>query len=68
MSRTPAAELARLKVAYPAWTLRKIEQGKGAGFTAQLWTEHGMRSIYAPTLTGLESALISAHGTKGEKQ
>ena len=32
MSRTPAAELARLKVAFPEWSIRR---SPGGGFTAR---------------------------------
>ncbi len=32
MSTTPAAELARLKVAFPGWTIRRVTSGEG--FTA----------------------------------
>jgi hypothetical protein len=60
MSRTPAAELARFKVAYPAWTIRAIEPGKGTGCTAQRQEARGgLRSIYAPTLAGLEERLAA---------
>jgi hypothetical protein len=52
VSRTPAAELARLKVAYPGWIIRAIEPGKGTGYTAH--RRDGRRRIYAPTVAALE--------------
>jgi hypothetical protein len=60
MSRTPAAELARLKVTYRNWDIRHAE-GEGAGFTAERRDKRGgLRSIYAPTLPELEAALAEA--------
>jgi hypothetical protein len=60
MSRTPAAELARLKVTYRNWHIRHAE-GDGAGFTALRRDERGgLRSLYAPTLPELEAALAGA--------
>lgn len=35
MSRTPAAELARLKIAFPDWTIRREPPGRGGGFVAR---------------------------------
>jgi hypothetical protein len=36
VSATPAAQLARLKVEHPAWTIRPVESG--AGYTARRGT------------------------------
>ncbi len=58
MSRTPAAELARLKVAFPNWSIRPVEPGKGGGFTAHLRKKIvGARPLYAATLAELEQQL-----------
>ena len=58
MSRTPAAELARLKVTYRSWDIRRAE---GTGFTAERRDKRGgLRSIYAPDLPELEAAFIGA--------
>ena len=37
MSRTAAAQLARLKLRYAKWMIRPVAQGHGDGFTAQQW-------------------------------
>jgi hypothetical protein len=59
VSRTPAAHLARLKVTYPAWSIRRVTSGQG--YTAQRRdTRGGLRSIYAPDLASLETALAEA--------
>lgn len=42
MSRTPAAELARLKVAYPEWSIRRTAAG---GYTARRKLPDGRRQI-----------------------
>ena len=58
MSRTPAAQLARLKVAFPDWSIRRVRPGKGAGFTAHRRQEGGgWQSLYVPTLAELEHSL-----------
>jgi hypothetical protein len=58
MSRTLAAELARLKVTYRSWDVRRAAEG---GFTAERGDGRGgLRSVYAPTLPGLEAALAGA--------
>lgn len=68
MSRTPAAELARVKVAFPKWTIRPIEPGKGTGYTAQRRDRRGeLRSVYAPTLPELEARLAAASRTAGQR-
>lgn len=59
MSRTPAAELARLKVACPQWSIRRVTGGEG--YTAQR-RETGQR-VHARTLAGLEALLARAHGS-----
>ncbi len=58
MTKTPAAELARVKREFPVWTIRPVEPGKGTGFTAQRRAAAGPRSIYAPTLAALEARLL----------
>ena len=59
MSVTPDAQLARLKVAFPARTIQAVEPGKGTGRTAQWRTGRGGRHIYAPSLAQLELALLA---------
>ena len=59
MSVTPAATLARLKVAFPSWTIQAVEPGKGTGWTAQRRTGRGVRHIFAPSLEQLELALLA---------
>jgi hypothetical protein len=64
MSRTPAAELARLKVAFPGWSIRPVEPGKGDGFTAHPRKKNGgSHPLYAATLAELEQRLWQ--GTAG---
>jgi hypothetical protein len=58
VSRTPAAQIARLKVAFPHWSIRHVQPGKGAGFTAHRGQEGGdWQLLYAPTLAELEHEL-----------
>ncbi len=57
MSTTPAAHLARLKVTYPAWSIRQVEPDKGTGYTAVHCESKKLRSLYAPDLDALEAAL-----------
>ncbi len=58
MSRTPAAELARLKVLFPGWSIRPVEPGKGAGFTIHPRNKcGGPPPLYAATLADLEQKL-----------
>lgn len=58
MSRTPAGELARLKAAFPDWSIRRVHPGKGTGFTAHRRAEgRGSRSLYIHTLAELERQL-----------
>ena len=58
MSRTPAAQLARLKVGFPDWSIRRVQPGNGAGFTAHRRLEDGgWQLLYAPTLAELEHEL-----------
>jgi hypothetical protein len=55
MSETPAAWLARLKVAFPYWSIGRVPPGKGAGFTARRRLPDGRaQSLSAPTLAELE--------------
>jgi hypothetical protein len=57
-SETPAAHLARIKVTYGDWSICAVELDKGVGFAARRRNKHpGVRSVYAPTLGELESAL-----------
>jgi hypothetical protein len=55
MGTTPAAHLARLKVMFPAWSIRAIEPG--AGFVAQRQDGGRLRTIYELTLDRLEDSL-----------
>lgn len=64
MGTTPAAQLARLKVTYRDWTIRPVDPGKGNGYTAQRKGRRGARSVYAPTLAELESALVELEGSR----
>jgi hypothetical protein len=52
VSRGPAADLARIKRAYPFWSIRRVEYGEG--FTAQ---RGGPPSIYGRTLAELADRL-----------
>jgi hypothetical protein len=54
VSRTPAAEFAWVKVAFPGWSIRRVQPGKGVGFTARRRPgSSGARLVYSPTLAGL---------------
>ena len=66
MSRTPAADLARLKVQHPGWTIRRrIVPGKQTGYTAYRKLRHGgFQSLRAPTAGELEQALLLAERGK----
>ncbi|HEY1346765.1 MAG TPA: hypothetical protein VGF54_17385 [Streptosporangiaceae bacterium] len=58
MSATTAAWLARLKVAFPRWSIHRVAPGKGTGFTACRGLPDGRsQSLYAPTLAELEYEL-----------
>ncbi len=58
MSRTPAAELARLKVAFPDWTIRRVAAAHGGGFRAARRLAGGRRqSLRGATLADLEYQL-----------
>jgi hypothetical protein len=58
MSQTPAAWLARLRVAFPRWSIHRVAPGKGTGFTACRGLPGGRsQSLYAPTLAELEYEL-----------
>ena len=50
---TPAATLARLKVSYPLWTIRRVTSGDG--YTAHRRGDR--KRVYAPTLADLERQL-----------
>jgi hypothetical protein len=61
MSHTPAAWLARLKVAFPRWSIQRVTAGHGTGFTAYRQLPGGRsQSLYAPTLAELEYELCIA--------
>jgi hypothetical protein len=62
MSRTPAADLARLKVQHPGWTIRRrAVPGKRTGYTAHRKLKRGgFQSLQAPTAGELEQALFLA--------
>ena len=58
MSQTPAAWLARLKVAFPHWSIHQVAAGHGTGFTARRGLPGGHAQVlHAPTLAGLEYEL-----------
>jgi hypothetical protein len=58
MSQTPAAWLARLKVAFPHWSIDQVAGGQGTGFTAYRGLPGGRSQVlYAPTLAELEYEL-----------
>jgi hypothetical protein len=61
MSRTPAAQLARLKVTYQSWYIQRTAEG---GFTAQPRRGWGGHDISAPTVAELENALAGAEADK----
>ena len=58
MSRTPAAELARVKVKFPQWTIRRA--GGGDGFTAHHRATR--ERVHACTLAELEHLLTVKAG------
>ncbi len=66
MSRTAAAELARLKVRFAAWTIRRV--GRGEGFTAQQEKGTGKPArplrIHALTLADLNVKLAEHEGRR----
>lgn len=58
MSDTLAAWLARLKVAFPDWSIHRVAPSNGTGFTACRRLPDGRtQSLYAPTLAELEHEL-----------
>jgi hypothetical protein len=58
VSQTPAAWLARLKVAFPRWSIHRMAPGRGTGFTACRGLPGGRsQSLSAPTLAELEHEL-----------
>jgi hypothetical protein len=57
VSRTPAAELARLKVTYQGWRISRATGG--SGFTAEP-RDGRLPGISAPTVPELETALARA--------
>ena len=61
MSHTPAAWLARLKVAFPRWSIQRVTAGNGTGFTARRGLPGGRSQVlHAPTLAELEYELCIA--------
>ncbi len=58
MSRTPAAQLARLKLTYPLWQFERVDELAGTIYVAI----KGRRRIADPSLAGLENKLIRATG------
>jgi hypothetical protein len=62
MSRTPAAELARLKVHHRGWMIRRrAVPSQRTGYTAHRKLERGgFQSLQAPTAGELEQALFLA--------
>ena len=62
VSRTPAANLARLKVQHPGWVIRRrVVPGQAAGYTAhRKFSRGGFQSLHTVTLGGLEQALFLA--------
>jgi hypothetical protein len=61
MSYTPAAWLARLKVAFPHWSIHQVAVGKGTGFTARRELPGGRSQVlHASTLAELEYELCIA--------
>jgi hypothetical protein len=54
VSRTPAAEFARVNVAFPEWSIRRVQPGEGAGFTARRRPgSSGSQLVHSPMLAGL---------------
>jgi hypothetical protein len=70
MSRTAAAELARLKVRFAAWTIRRV--GRGEGFTAQQEKRTGKTarplSVHALTLADLNVKLAEHEGRRRHRK
>jgi hypothetical protein len=62
VSRTPAADLARLKVQHPGWVIRRrVLPGQATRYTAHRKFSHGgFQSLHTMTLGGLEQALFLA--------
>jgi hypothetical protein len=44
-------------VAFPYWSIRRVQPGKGAGFTAHRRVGGGWQLLYAQTLAELEHEL-----------
>lgn len=58
VSRTPAAELARLKLAFPGWSLRRVAASRGGGFRARRRLSDGrVQSLHGATVAELEYRL-----------
>ncbi len=63
MTEQPAKHLARLKVTFPMWSLRRAEEG--SGFTGHRLS--GQR-VWAQSLSQLESRLAAAERKVGHDQ
>jgi hypothetical protein len=57
MGTSPAAELARIKVRYPAWSIRKIDHGPDSPPTYLATRASNGDEIKAETLGELDNAL-----------
>jgi hypothetical protein len=58
MSQTPAAWLARLKMAFPHWSIHQVVAGQGSGFTARRGLPGGRSQVlHALALAELEYEL-----------
>ncbi len=65
MSRSAATEFARVKVAFPDWSIRRVWPGKRVGFTVRRRpVAGGSRPRYHPALAESEHALWRATAAK----
>jgi hypothetical protein len=55
MSRTPAAELARLKTQFPGWTFERLDSG---WYTARREWRGNQQIVTVPTAAELEQRLL----------
>jgi hypothetical protein len=68
MSRTPAAELARIKVRHNEWSIRAVETGHGEGYTAhRTCPDRRGRAIriHALTVSELDAKLAEIEERRG---
>jgi hypothetical protein len=63
VSRIPAAEFARVKVGFPAWSVRRVQPGKGVRFTTHRRLEDGSQQPYALALADVAHQLWLAERT-----